>query len=317
MMGIAAMAFTSCSKDIVINTTKGHAIDFRVTTKTRAVETTSANLNTFYVTALTESGENYYTNTAYTKVNEYFSSSPEYFWPSDGSSLDFYAYAPSSHKLGAEVTIDNSSKKLLNFSPATQINQQQDFITAVATGNKKNADKGFALIFNHQLAQIEVNAKNANEDYIYQISGIRINQPVRKGDFDFLTSKWTLDTESKSIYEETYDIPILLNSYGKNIMGTEGESAMLIPQKLVPWNPNSDPANSKKGVYISVFTKITTSEGTQIFPETAEEYAWVAVPIDTEWEAGNKYVYTLDFTDGAGYTDPIYGAAIHINTMLL
>lgn len=100
-------------------------------------------------------------------------------------------------------------------------------------------------------------------------------------------------------------------------MGTEGESAMLIPQKLVPWNPNSDPANSKKGVYISVFTKITTSEGTQIFPETAEEYAWVAVPIDTEWEAGNKYVYTLDFTDGAGYTDPIYGAAIHINTMLL
>jgi hypothetical protein len=37
------------------------------------------------------------------------------------------------------------------------------------------------------------------------------------------------------------------------------------------------------------------------------EYAWLAVPVDTKWEAGYKYVYTLDFTDGAGYPDPIGG----------
>jgi hypothetical protein len=37
------------------------------------------------------------------------------------------------------------------------------------------------------------------------------------------------------------------------------------------------------------------------------DYAWLAVPIDTEWEAGYKYVYTLDFTNGAGYSDPLDG----------
>ena len=37
------------------------------------------------------------------------------------------------------------------------------------------------------------------------------------------------------------------------------------------------------------------------------DYAWLAVPIDTKWEAGYKYVYTLDFTNGAGYSDPLDG----------
>ena len=35
-----------------------------------------------------------------------------------------------------------------------------------------------------------------------------------------------------------------------------------------------------------------------------EPYSWVAVPVVTNWEAGIKYVYTLDFTGGAGVIDP-------------
>ena len=30
----------------------------------------------------------------------------------------------------------------------------------------------------------------------------------------------------------------------------------------------------------------------------------MAVAIDTKWDAGKKYVYTLDFTNGAGKVDP-------------
>lgn len=29
-----------------------------------------------------------------------------------------------------------------------------------------------------------------------------------------------------------------------------------------------------------------------------------AIPVSTNWEAGKKYVYTLNFTTGAGYVDP-------------
>ena len=34
------------------------------------------------------------------------------------------------------------------------------------------------------------------------------------------------------------------------------------------------------------------------------EYGWVAVPVGTNWVAGQKYVYTLDFSNGAGRVDP-------------
>ena len=309
MMGIAAMAFTSCSKDIVINTTKGHAIDFRVTTKTRAVETTSANLSTFYVTAINKSGNNFYTNATYIKIAEYFCSTPTYYWPVDGSSLSFYAYAPSASVLGGTLTIDNSTKTLKGFSPAKEISDQQDFITATATGSNKDALNGVALRFDHQLAQIEVKAKNSNEGYIYKIAGVRIANSVSKGDFDFTTSEWTLDQNYRSSYQVTYNDPITLTSFGSNIMKSVGDNAMLIPQQLVQWDPKTDTSNSQKGAYISVYAQVTTATGARIHPISEDEYAWLAVPINTEWESGNKYVYTLDFTEGAGYTDPTDGPA--------
>ena len=99
------MALASCAKDSVKEVNNGHAIDFRVATLTRATETTTANLSTFYVTAIDAKGSNYFTNAAFTKIEEYFSSSPAYYWPGDGSDLDFYAYAPAAETLGATVTI--------------------------------------------------------------------------------------------------------------------------------------------------------------------------------------------------------------------
>ena len=309
MLGIAAMSFASCSKDIVKETNIGHAIDFRVTTHTRGTETNIANLSTFYVTALDEFGDNYFSNVAYTKVNEYFSSSPAYYWPGDGSSLDFYAYAPSATTLGATITIDNEVKTLKGFSPAAEITNQVDFITANTTGSKENASEGLAVMFNHQLTQVEVKAKNANEGYEYKIKGVKIAQISSKGDFDFSTSQWTLYPNEKAVYEVKYGNPIILSTYGQSIMESNGDNAMLLPQQLVKWDPDTDPTNSQKGAYISVYAQVTSTAGAQIFPEEAGEYGWLAVPIDTEWKAGNKYVYTLDFTEGAGYLDPIDGSS--------
>ena len=50
------MALASCAKDSVKEVNNGHAIDFRVATQTRATETTTANLSTFYVTAIDAKG---------------------------------------------------------------------------------------------------------------------------------------------------------------------------------------------------------------------------------------------------------------------
>ena len=301
------MALASCAKDSVKEVNNGHAIDFRVATQTRATETTTANLSTFYVTAIDEKGSNYFTNAAFTKIEEYFSSSPAYYWPGDGSDLEFYAYAPAAETLGATVSIDNTAKTLAGFSPAAEFADQKDFVTATATGNKTNETSGVALTFDHQLTQIEVKARNANEAYVYKIKGVRIAQPLSKANFDFTTKQWTPGTD-KAIYQVQYSNEITLNTYGQCIMKTEGDNAMLIPQQLVAWDPENDKTNTAKGAYLSVYAQIETAEGSRVYPNVdGMEYAWLAVPIDTKWEAGYKYVYTLDFTNGAGYSDPLDG----------
>lgn len=43
--------------------------------------------------------------------------------------------------------------------------------------------------------------------------------------------------------------------------------------------------------------------GARVYPSVGE-YDWVAVAVNTKWEPGQKYVYTLDFSNGAGKVDP-------------
>ena len=90
----------------------------------------------------------------------------------------------------------------------------------------------------------------------------------------------------------------------KSLMGTGG-SAMLIPQQLTAWDAAGDKPNANKGAYLAVKLQITTKAGARVYPaEVVGDYDWAAVPVNTNWEAGKKYVYTLDFTSGAGKVDP-------------
>lgn len=50
--------------------------------------------------------------------------------------------------------------------------------------------------------------------------------------------------------------------------------------------------------------QITTAAGAQVYPAKNGEYDWAAVAVGTNWKAGKKYVYTLDFSKGAGKVDP-------------
>ena len=83
---------------------------------------------------------------------------------------------------------------------------------------------------------------------------------------------------------------------------------MLIPQNL----ENTE-------AYIAVCVQIKTKDGALVYPRPttdnliSAEYEWVYVPIDTEWESGYRYVYTLDFTNGAGIDEdgvPVLGGDI-------
>lgn len=302
---LAAIAMMSCSKDEQTEINNGRAIDFRAAMGTRASEMTTTAMNQIYVTALNVRNENLFSNQLFQKENSssFFVSTPAYHWPGDGSNLTFYAYWPSMSELGGTLEITSTNKQLKDFSPKVDITQQKDFVTIKATGNKTNATAGVALEFQHRLVQIEVKAKNTNTGYTYKVQGVRIGKPKSKGTFDFEQTTWILGSE-KTNYEALCDDERTLNGSPVSIMKAEGDNAMLIPQQLVKWEAETDKPNVALGAYLAVKVQINTQAGARVYPMGTLEYDWVAVPIDTHWEAGKKYVYTLDFSNGAGKVDP-------------
>lgn len=303
MATIAATALVSCSQEEPIDTNKGRAIDFRSAMNSRATETTNANLTSIKAAAFM-GNQLFFPVMDFNKdADGFFSSATEYYWPGDNTELTFYAYSPENP--GGTVALTADAKTMTDYTTAASMADQTDFITASAIGTKsENEASGVPLTFNHQLSQIEVRAKSSNEAYSFAISGVRIGEPVSKGDFDFTSTAWTLGTD-KAIYTDTYTDAKELTPDAVSVMGAGG-NAMLLPQQLVAWNPDTDASNASEGAYISVKLNVTTTEtGVQVYPfPTKSECEWAAIPIDTKWEAGKKYIYTLDFTHGAGYVDP-------------
>ena len=302
-MAMTAMLIASCSSDDVVSTNTGRAIDFRTSVGTRGTETTTANIDKFWVTAIDDNKANYFSKQEYKKEGEFFTSTPLYYWPV--GTLNFFAYSPSETELGATVTINKDTKTLADFSPAAKIAAQKDFVTATATGTKAaNETKGVDLKFAHQLSQIEIKAKNTNTGYIYKVVGVRIGKPVSKGTFTFSTNTWSLTTTEKANYAVEYtSAPITLAADAATMMGVADDNAMLLPQQLVAWASATDKTNKANGAYIALKIQITTASGARVYPAKGN-YDWAAVAIGTNWEAGKKYVYTLDFSNGAGKVDP-------------
>lgn len=302
-MAMTAMLIASCSSDDVVSTNTGRAIDFRTSVGTRGAETTTDNITKFWVTAIDEAGANYFSKQEYKKEGEFFTSTPLYYWPV--GTLNFFAYSPSETDLGATVTINKDTKTLADFSPAAEIANQKDFVTATASGTRTaNEPKGVKLTFAHQLSQIEIKAKNTNTGYIYKVVGVRIGKPVSKGTFTFSTNTWSLTTTEKANYAVEYTTdPRTLTADTATMMGAANDNAMLLPQQLTAWDFKTDQTNTKNGAYIALKIQITTKDGARVYPAKGD-YDWAAVAIGTNWEAGKKYVYTLDFSNGAGKVDP-------------
>lgn len=307
----AAMFLTSCTQDNIKETGRGLAIDFRTAIGTRAEVLTESNLSSFFVTALTEDGEAYFTGTEFKRNDTYYTSETKYYWPSSGN-LHFYAYYPSATTMGVTITIDGEDKILTGYTPPQDITEQIDFVAGSAVGNKEdNETNGVSLELKHQLSQIEIKGLNTNTAYTYSVKGIRIKNVAARGDFDFALSRWIPDYDVTTSYEVTYDAARTLSGIALSLMkadeenADEYENAMLIPQTVTQWE-TSDKTNEAGGSYIAVLIQVNAASGSRVFPsETAkEDYEWVAVPMGFDWESGYKYTYTLDFSAGAGKVDP-------------
>ncbi|MDE6295301.1 MAG: fimbrillin family protein [Muribaculaceae bacterium] len=321
---LAVTGLTSCADDEPVEGRMNSANDeitFRPALGglTRATETTNDNISSIFVTSLMKDTTKYFSDVEFAKgADGYFTAADggKYVWPGDTTTLKFYSYSPSLTAIGADIVLnDKKEPELLSYTTPEDISEQVDFITANATGNKNaNEDTGVELTFSHRMAQIEVRAKSNDTHYVYKVAGARIARPEMTGTFNFVTNQWTLDDWHDTMILTTSITPTVLSGNAVSLMGKDG-NAMLIPQKKFAWSPKDDPDNVARGSYLSVLVNITTEDGVQLYPFPSDkqidpatgklrEYAWASVPIAPNWEAGKKYIYTLDFTNGAGTVDP-------------
>lgn len=315
---MSVLGLASCAQEDTVDELKtkaDNAISFRpaFSAQTRASEINNSNLSEIYVTGFMPDTL-YFHDVKFSKGSDgYFTSLSKYLFPADTTTLKFYSYWPSQDVLG-DLTIDGKDVKLENYLTPEYIEDQVDFITANATGSQQlNGNTGVALDFKHRFAQVEVRAKSDNKDYKYIVSGVRIGRPQTTGTFDFATEEWTLDDWHDTGVWTSSCTPVQLTSDAVSIMGEAG-NGMFIPQTLIPWSPTNDPDNVAREAYISVLVRITTNEGVALYPFPSDkqldkngqkrQYAWASIPLSGTWEQGKKYIYTLDFTDGAGTVDP-------------
>lgn len=313
LCAVAALALASCSNDETVETAKQNAIGFRsvVGLNSRAVETTTGNLEAINVTAY-KGMDAYFGVTdpiKYEKNGTYFESSQKYYWPVDDAELTFTAL--STNWTGTRAFTSSSDIKMTDVTVDKDVKKQADMVYVSGAIGKKslNEASGLGLVMDHALSQIQINAKNGNDLYKYQVKGIRIAKVNKKATFDVIDGTWNNASEVET-YDVTYDTPITLQADDQPLMEKNAtdnnlyENAMLIPQTTTAWDGTAID-DAVTGSYISVYLQITTKDGDLVYPKKAAGFAWAAVPVSFTWVRGNKYIYTLDFTNGAGKVDPV------------
>ena len=302
----SVMLATSCSENqdvmggvnlsnqtIQINPSVGHP-------SSRAVETNVANLGSFRVSAFQASQANYMDKVLYSnKGGAWTTDAGKFFWPVEGD-LHFYAYAPEipgAADAPGTYEITSSSQKLANFSPCATAAEQMDFVYAYAKGNlTDNGTNGVNVDFKHALTEVSIAAKNDNSAYTVEVTGVKLGNIKSKGTFTFpavggtTPASWDLAGSGAANYETTWTTA---NKLGKTVSSLDASNVafMLLPQQL------ATNTKASAGNYIALKVKITMQGGEVLHND------WAYIGIDTNWEMGKHYTYTLDFTSGAGQTE--------------
>jgi hypothetical protein len=335
MMAAAAITMASCSSDETTDVAKSSQISFtaKVGKNSRGAETTTANLDKMWVTGydITDASAPtvYFADQVFNKTAD--AQSPQFiperpwYWQT-GKSYKFIGIHPAKTDWMGTLNIEAAQVSYSAEIPAAIADQKDLIIDAVKGQANSDAESGVKMQFKHILSQLQFKVKNTNQHLTYHIAGIRIVNAANKGSFTFNTEtsqgSWAEQTEGKVTYEMLFkDKPIELVTTGTTeaTLTPENSGAMIVPQKLTPWNGNvvSTAAPYDQGAYIALLINVKyTADGKYMYPAKAatdKDYGWVAVPVPaaskTEtkaiWSMGNKYIYTLDLSKGCGKVDPV------------
>ena len=311
----------------------------------RGAELNTTNFNDMWVYAYdlnaTSGNGNGFEGEKFTKQgtsNDFLPDTP-LFWQA-GSELRFLAINPAKDNWHGTLAFTKTEASFSNVVIPNNIKDQKDLVIGSVTAQANNHmdGKGVDLTLNHILSQINFKAVNTNKRLTYRIAAIRIVNAKNSDTYTYnavtKAGTWTGNTTGKVTYELNFkDNPIVLDGTKKTDGATEadnydrttafltpaGYGAMLVPQSLTPWNgaevvENTAPFDGNS--YIALLLNVRFTNDAYVYPKKAngnEDYGWIAIPLPTnnasndkaEWKMGNKYIYTLNLSEGCGKVDPV------------
>lgn len=326
LMG-AAIAMTSCSSDETADLNSGAEI--KITANADAQSRGMSyyhNIEQFHMTALSPDGTTYLNDVVMDRqsgISSFKPSTPIY-WPGTGN-LDIYAYA-SQRKAVNGVTINKNTKKIENFMPAANVEDQFDLACVAKTAVRPtDLNTPVHLLFKHVLSSLFFRGRTYNKNYDVKIKQMKLINFVGKGTYTFenavpepnssykVCGSWKLDNSMLTDYngaERTEDLLIPVSDRNsvtdQHTPGLTGngvrESFYVLPQSLTGWS-----TTNKNGARMAFLVSYTSKEnGKSVIEKTdAEGYAWVYAPFEYTLNPGCSYTFTIDFTNlgGKGIND--------------
>lgn len=330
MAAATAIALSSCSSEETKDVAKSSNITFRSTVglNSRGTEATTDNLKNIWVSAWADN-DVVFTKEQFAKKGAgttFESVGGPWFWEKD-KQYTFMAFATGKENMdGVTPTISKDNITLTDYTPSTNLAEQLDLLVAQGTGTKaQNGTAGADLNFDHILSQIQIKVQNTNANLKYIIKGVRITNVKGTGSYTFNP----VEADKHSWQNQDFTTQYILNQ-GVNITLDENNkavtdllvgdnSAMLLPQMITAWDGRAidmngtDDYHQANGAYISLLINVQKKNGAgdwvQVYPKTDQvdetKCAWTAVAIPAvTWANGNKYIYTLNLSKGAGKVDP-------------
>ena len=326
LLAAAAVSFTACQKDEVLNEVQqDNAIGFgtyvgrdaqtkaSVTDKTAMEKNTYAGFGVFayytgskvfsdFISEDTNTGtveKDYHTPNFMTNINVTWSTDKWYYentkyWPNATDKISFFAYAP--YKASPELGTDNFGYPTVSFTVAGTVAEQVDLLYASAidkfkgdqTSGAFGSDGGVKLAFNHALSRVGFKVKTAREDYKVQVTSITL-----KGNFN-TSGTCTLKDGSFISVTPTSNREYTFGDFNDYISSTAG--VIITPAPDGPYLMTIPQDFRTDGITVSVTYKYQYKYGSGENDYASETTNTQNGTVKLNLEKGNAYtlVMTLD-----------------------
>ena len=309
LLAAAAVSFTACQKDEVLNEVQqDNAIGFGTyvgrdaQTKASVTDKTAMEKNTYdgFGVFAYYTGDNTYAETfthefmdnQQVKWDTRWDYNPKKYWPGGTNKVSFFAYAPYTDVTSSSIEnitafgYDNTDKgnPTLSFTVEDEVNKQIDLLYATPKTDLTSGKVEF--VFNHALSRIGFKVKTSNEEYRINISQITLKANFNNsGTLNLNTGEWSGTTPRDRTYTlNTFTPANITSTAGKPISATEGY-AMVIPTDLTS-------TKIQISVTYTYESKVSATQWSSAVEKTQSGSVGVYL------EKGNAYTFVLTLDPG-------------------